>query len=78
MGRERQGPRRADRAQRRAKLSLADKNGKTRAQLTVKNDGPELTLWDEDSKLRNVLMVDENGPSLNLFDENGVKIWSQP
>jgi hypothetical protein len=26
---------------------LADENGETRAELTVKNAGPELSLWDE-------------------------------
>jgi len=57
---------------------LADENGETRAELTVKNAGPELSLWDENGKLRNVLMVGENGPSLTLFDENGGTIWSQP
>ena len=53
------------------KFVLVDGDGKTRALLTVDEDGPRLGLTDESGKARAELRVAKNGPTLNLSDKNG-------
>ena len=51
---------------------LEDENGKTRAELSLKKDGPNLSLSDENGKPRAGLTVDKDGrPGLLLLDDNG-------
>jgi len=50
---------------------LEDENGKTRAELSLKKDGPVLLLLDENDKSRAELSLKKDGPNLSLSDENG-------
>ncbi len=74
-------------------LVMFDANGKTRANLSVSNDGPSLVLYDPTGRQRTVVgsttlvgsHVNENGvaekgpaSSIVLFDKSGKLIWRQP
>ena len=52
---------------------LEDEKGRTRAGLTVSEDGPILGLHDESEKVRALLCITKVGPALALLDENGKK-----
>ena len=74
-------------------LVLFDANQKTRAQLSVSNEGPSLIFYDPSGKPRTIIgsttlvasHVNENGiaekspaSSIVLFDRNGKLLWRQP
>src|SRR5206468_2747100 len=74
-------------------LVMFDSAGKTRANLSVSNDGPSLVLYDATSRQRAIIgsttlvgsHVNENGiaekgpaSSIVLFDKSGKLLWRQP
>ena len=74
-------------------LVMFDANQKTRAQLSVGNDGPSLIFYDPTGKARTILgsttlvgsHVNDNGiaekapaSSIVLFDRSGKLLWRQP
>lgn len=74
-------------------LVMFDANGKTRANLSVSNDGPSLVFYDPSGQARTVVgsttlvasHVNENGvaerasaSSIVLFDRTGKLLWRQP
>lgn len=74
-------------------LVLFDANQKTRAQLSVGNEGPSLIFYDASGKARTIVgsttlvgsHVNDNGiaekapaSSVVLFDRNGKLLWRQP
>jgi hypothetical protein len=74
-------------------LVMFDAAGKTRANLSVSNDGPSLVLYDATGRQRTIIGsttlvgshvndngVAEKGPasSIVLFDKNGKLLWRQP
>ena len=74
-------------------LVMFDAAGKTRANLSVGNDGPSLVLYDASSRARTIIgsttlvgsHVNENGiaeiappSSIVLFDKAGKLLWRQP
>jgi len=74
-------------------LVMFDAAGKTRANLSVSNDGPSLVLYDPSGQQRTIIgsttavgsHVNENGiaekgpaSSIVLFDKSGKLLWRQP
>ena len=74
-------------------LVMFDAMGKTRANLSVSNDGPSLVLYDATGRQRSIIgsttlvgsHVNENGiaekapaSSIVLFDKSGKLLWRQP
>ena len=74
-------------------LVMFDSAGKTRANLSVSNDGPSLVLYDAGGQQRTIVgsttlvasHVNENGiaekapvSSIVLFDKSGKLLWRQP
>ena len=74
-------------------LVMFDAAGKTRANLSVGNDGPSLVFYDASSRARTIIgsttlvgsHVNENGiaemappSSIVLFDKAGKLLWRQP
>jgi hypothetical protein len=74
-------------------LVMFDGTGKTRANLSVTNDGPSLVLYDAGAQQRTIIgsttlvgsHVNENGiaekappSSIVLFDKSGKLLWRQP
>ena len=74
-------------------LVMFDAAGKTRANLSVGNDGPSLVFYDASSRARTIIgsttlvgsHVNENGiaeiappSSIVLFDKTGKLLWRQP
>ena len=74
-------------------LVMFDANGKTRANLSVSNDGPSLVFYDPSGQVRTVVgsttlvasHINENGvaerasaSSIVLFDRTGKLLWREP
>jgi len=74
-------------------LVMFDATGKTRANLSVSNDGPSLVLYDASARQRTIIgsttlvgsHVNDNGiaekappSSIVMFDKTGKLLWRQP
>lgn len=73
-----QGAARARKVIRANEFVLEDDKGKTRAMLSVNENGPVLGMFDEKGKIRAALVVKENEPMMKMVDPNGKVTWTAP